>query len=565
MSEGRSTPGDRFAVSGMPNWNRRLAVAAGGCLMAVGLAARLPATAAALVQNVALLRVVAAPACNPQWFVCAHTEWGLWYPPQLLPGNAETIASTLDGLRQAEVIEPGNRRAQLHEAEMLFALGEHEQAAAVLSEAGWPPGPEPLAASPDRPELSGSPLLTVGRYEHDLVRGYQWAAAGQWQAATQAFQFGLAQAGERALEKDRHAFYEASARWHASQAEASPEEQRLAGKYFALAGEWEMAVQSLEPLLAGRGGLTQVERAWAFYYLGRARAGAGDTMEAIEAYRAGWRAAPEVRVNGIELARLLAANEPAEAQAVQQALIAAGPAFPNGRSGPGYQLLKTAAIPSGLTFRGYDLDPESVEAGAVLEVWLWWQKPPRFSLIHQSGDEVMEFGDSLWQRQTVTNLIVNNTFEWGEWPSGVPLGWDDRLYTKSPDSFFIETAERDGRETHVAASANHGIDSAGLLGHDLPMQADGWYLMAGWMNSTGNGNLGRNCQGTVFGPGRPYYIAYSDETPVRPAGEWVHYADLAPAFPGGQPEVCALLLTDSNSPGSTSLWDDLILARVDLP
>jgi hypothetical protein len=536
----------------------------GAGLLLAGAALKLPALLAAFLANLALLPVVAGPACDLDWYACRYSPQAIWYPPQPLPTNSQTLRQALAGFRQAAALDPANRRAALHAAEMLFAAGDRAEAAAVMAEAGWPAGPEPDPLSNSLAWQAGSPLLTVGRYEYYLMRAHRLAQAEQWEAAVREFQFGVAYAGERAAAQDWRDFFQATARWRSHTAASDERGQPLAGKYYALAGDWDSAVKTLQPVVASRSALAEDDLAWAAYYLGQAHEGRGDPAAALDAYRVGWQASAGVRENGIQLARLLSAVAPAEAETVALALQAAGPAFLAGRTGPDYRFEGPGALASGWTFVGYDLDPESLEHGGPVEVWLWWQ-PPAPALPAAAGQTLVTAGEYVLQRQQLVNRIPNSAFEWGEKSDGVPLGWAGRVYLDDPGSANVTTVERGGRATRVAVAANLPHDSSGLEGYEMPVPPDGWYLLAGWLNDTGNGNIGRNCRGEMFQPGGPYYIAYADQEPVRPAGVWVHVADLAPTFPGEQVEHCQILLTNFQSAGGVSLWDDLLLARVEPP
>ena len=546
-----------------------------GFVIALGIVLRIPVLGSMALVNLAMIQILAVPLSDPSWYVSVHGPQTGWYPPQKLATNEAVLERQLALLQRAASIDPAADRSYLHIAEVLFALGKRREAAAILSQNGW--GVEcpshaqrqdyPLGTPvPTNVLTRASPLSVQGQYEYHLIQAYQHMMAECWDPAVWHFRQALAYVGERALLQDRRDFFWASARWHLEQGRDHPIERLLAGKYFTLSGEWVQAVTILQPLLDVGAGLSSIQRAWAALYLGRAYQEQGDVILAKNAYQLGWQIAPAVRENGIRLLALLRTfGQEDQADQIKEQLRALGPAYPSGRYAPGYRMAYNSVLPSGLSFAGYDLDPESVEHGAPLEVWLWWQKTSDEQLVSREEGDRIDLGSYLLQHQWVTNLVVNNAFEWGEKPDGVPLGWERRIYSEAPESLYITTTIRDGRRTKVVVGSNLKNDSSGLFGFELPMQTDGWYLMAGWMNDAGAGNIGRNCVGPEFWPGGPYYIAYPKQTPRRPDGVWVHIADLAPAFPAQKPDRCRMILVNYQSPGGITMWDDLILARITPP
>lgn len=149
--------------------------------------ASLPGVRAAFIANLAMARLLQAEPCDPEWFVCQALPDP--YPLLAYPGNQAALERARASLEQARELNPASTSLRLHLAEILFSLGEREAAARLLS--GVPAG-----------KANDSPLLAEDRYEARLLRAYQAAAQGDWQAAVDNFRLGLAWSDERSLPAD---------------------------------------------------------------------------------------------------------------------------------------------------------------------------------------------------------------------------------------------------------------------------------------------------------------------------------------------------------------------------
>lgn len=510
-----------------------------------------PRAVGAGLANLGLIALLKAQPCDPAWFVCQVA--GRPYPPVPWEGNAPHVERARDLLAAALAWDGSSPVIRLHLSEALFASGQRAEAARVL-----PPV--------DGYQTGRSPLAHAARYEHHLVRAQQMAQAGRWSAAVQAFRLGLALGGERTLPTDEEAFFVALAALHGERSAGDPTDRRsayLAGKYLARAGRWEEALGWLGRAAADQSALAADDAVWAHVYTGRALEQRGDLASARAAYQAAVETAPWVREGHARLLALLRRVDGAAAGAVEERLAALGPGVPLGRRGGGYEALRPARLPHGWVLVGYDLDGEALAAGPPVELLLWWQAPAGAT---PRGADWLRVGAYWLQWQRTTNLAPNAGFEWTGEATGLPFGYAYEFYGADVRQIAVRRAPRHGRDDNVLVitHTSRASERIGVVGPSLPVDSYASYLMSGLKWETApHGNIGRLCYAPQERSEPPYYIAYHD-APRQPVGVWVQFADLARPFPGRGILSCKLFLIDGGV-GSTTMWDDLLWARIAVP
>jgi len=459
-------------------------------------------------------------------------------------------------LRLASLLDPNNQHPRILEAELLFYSGKHSAAAALVNEV------------PSRDYSSA--LLVPGRYENYIITAYDYFQREAWQAASTQFRTGLTIVGEAGLLEDQKSYYIAAVNQYSTITAMSIRDQLLAGKYSLLAGDWGSAVRWLKPLVFSNSdeeanAAANATRAWAALYLGSAYELSGDIDSAISAYSLGWEASKDVRLNGLRLLAILQHTGAREGRdELTSQLLAKGPTIPLGRSAVGYLETYPVSGPSGWTLVGYEVDPEGLSFGPLLELWLWWQTPENGMAQLPVDDGWISLGPYVVKKQSVTNLVYNPSFEWGQDANGIPLGWENRMYSDVPETLYIETIVRDDTESHVAVGDNASWPSSGLMGKPFKVQADGWYLMSGLMYTRGatNSNIGRSCFGENFQAAGPYYARWPAS---QVENKWVQISDFGRAHLNDEPDQCRLLIVSFENPGGLVMWDNLMLARVTWP
>lgn len=525
----------------------------------------LPKLISAACLDLGLIQFTKALQCDRNWYVCV----GLLNPrphlPQEWSGNAVFLSQSSSFLQAALAIRP-TPRIYLRLAEVEFSQGKRVSALDRLVAGTWSTRCTSSAEQNTSPRNAQSLLSMPSQYEHHLIEGYQCARLQDWFGAVREFRLGLAYAGERVLPQDVQAFYNVTAHMYLTQATSDVAYTYLAGKYSVLAGNWKQGSELLKHMILPESGLNEADRARAATYLGIARYAQGDIDGAIEAHRAGWQTTDVVRENGVYLISLLRKQRKTdEAKRIESRLEVLGPEFRAGSYGPNYEVNRSIILPSGHTFFGYDLDEQDIAAGSPLNLMIWWKKPKGDIQSSSNRENAIELSQYLILAESGTNMIPNAGLEWGQKQDSLPEGWDERIYSSAPDSAYVGTAMRKGLMTRVAIADNTRYTSSGFINSYSPVDRKGLYLMAGWINDTGSGNIGRVCAGRFFQPGGPYYIADAHSRPPRPKGTWIHASDVATPFPEEAADECRLLLINYNAPGGITMWDDLILMRIEVP
>ena len=443
--------------------------------------------------------------------------------------------------------QPNLLKARVDLASAYFSLGERANAAMVL------PPVESVG-------IGRTPLVTETRYEYQLVQAEQAMQAGRWDEAIRAFRLGMALGGDRVLPVDISDLFLALAN-QISQDSTDSHGMYLKGKYLSLAGRSSEAVvwlgKATNPSDSQQ--LGQDELAWAYFYLGDAWDELGDMTAAEQAYQKAINANPNVREPYARLVGLLR-RDGKDASKIETELSGLGPGSQIGLYGGSYQLNTTRLLPNGWRLDGYDLDEQLLDVTSSVDLLLWWKSPA----VYPDSDQWITVGNYklAWQKQT--NLFANAGFEWGVDDRGIPLGQDREYYGAPAGRLGVREGKRNGELTHVLFANNTPeIRSVALASKMIPMDPNGYYLMAGWLFDQDRfANLGRNCNGRRFGIGEFFNIAGYDAK--RPVQTWIHVADFSPAFPGRQPDQCEMLVTNLNSTGQ-SMWDNILLVRLQLP
>jgi tetratricopeptide (TPR) repeat protein len=467
---------------------------------------------------------------------------------------------------RAATIDSTASRAYLHQAEAEFDLGERRKALESLITGGWEVNEGRDRRLPSWTLRDPSPLFGDGSFEHYLTLAYLETASGNWDAAVMAFRPGLAFRGSLVHPQDFQTFYRASAQRQLQSTTESARDAFFAGRYLYLAGDYLQAIGILESVKENEN-LKPDERAWSIHYLGRSFEELGDLESALDSYRSGWTLSSEVRENGIHFIRLLQQSEQnIDTDLIRDQLAALGPTFRPDQVVSQQGDPDLATFPSGSGFAGFELDTLSIADGTTLDMWLWWEVPQELANGVMADADTIVADSYVIVRQRTSNLILNAGFEWGETVDGFPLGWQRRIYSQEPDSFFVSGVSRAGLSTRAAVASNTMTrESSGAIGISESVQDGIYYLMAGWTKDSGNGLMGRNCRGEEFEPGGPYYIDQSDNSTNVSEEEWTQVVSLAPAVPGFNPDQCTAILINFRAPDSLSYWDDLIWVPIEPP
>jgi tetratricopeptide (TPR) repeat protein len=475
-------------------------------------------------------------------------------------------------LSQAMWLSPDNPSTQRRLAETEFALGDRIGAATLLP---------PITLEPPEFEVGSllpvyaSPLLLPGRVEHYLVVARQQTAKEQWKQAVWAYRWALALGGQNFTVADHTEYFSALAEWHAEQAEAGVTlayEAYLAGKYFERAGDWTTAEHWLQRSFdaADWRQLSDVERARVWTYSGLVHEQSSNFNEARLAYEEAAASAPALPEPQLRLLALLQRQADLEG-AIQVAtrLEQLGPTYRLDQLGDEAAQPEPFTTSKGWTLAGYDVDEESLETGGQLLLWLWWQAPPNAK--PERTSDWLQVGDYWVESQWVINFASNAGFEWGDdYPNGLPQGFLTIFTTTRSDRLTTTTTEV-GQETSHVLQLEPGSD-AGIKSFPVWVNADGLYLMAGWLRNTGGTvtALGRECfeHGDV-----DYSVAQSriNTPPLESdskylsaeAGDaWTHVAILDQLFLDRSVNYCHLYLQQRFGTGE---FDRILFATVLTP
>jgi tetratricopeptide (TPR) repeat protein len=506
----------------------------------------LPVIRSAALENLGLVSLLKAQACDPSWFVCKVLPSP--YPLLEYEGNRLVIQTVQGWLEKAINLQPQSDTLRLHLAETAFAQGDRATATRYLNEL-------------KENNIGRSPLLQESRYEARLVKARQEAMQGDWEAAVRDYRLGLAWGDERTLPMDENDYFQALAGMEKQKITNNPQDLQAVfrtGRYLAQAGDWSQAAKWLgrAELIAG---LDAHQAAMSLALLGRYREIGDDQSGAIDYYQRALLLDPNIRQVGIRLLNLLRlGGEVLAAGALEKQLLALGPTYNLGIQGDRYLVFKPAVLPNGWTLVGYDLDQEMQEQAKTLELVLWWQSdgktPP--------GSGWTKVGEYWLQPQEMTNLAPNGGFEWGLDERGMPLGYKREIYNAHNGSVSLATAPRKQNDSSVLYLNNSISQNIGLITEAIPVDANSYYLMAGSIFGEGsNLNIGRNCFGQKFTPSGPFYIAYNNH---RILNQWINYSDLSLPFPNESPDFCEILLANYQS-SEGSYLDQIIFGRIAVP
>jgi tetratricopeptide (TPR) repeat protein len=502
------------------------------------------------IVNVGLTDLAKATSCDPEWFDCKHAADRSLSPPA--PRQLNQLTRALALLESAERWSP-SAITRLHLATVRFLAGDRQSALSLLSQAAsYPPG--------------RSPLLSEGRYEYYLTRARAAMQSEKWMGAINDFHKAMVLEPDRILPVDDRDLYIALAAEQTQEAEADASNARaayLAGKYLIQAGAWSEGLDLLRKtrIEDNSGQLPATELTMAELYSARALRETRDVSAAQAALEKAIRRSPELRLPYIDLLELLRkTGNSTHARDVEQRLATLGPKFRLGQFGSDFSLDQPTVLPNGWRLVGYEVDEQLLEWTTWVDLVLWWEAPAGV----QPGDAFLHV-DGYWlQRQTVRNLFPNSGFEWGTDDRGIPLGHGREYYAAPKGSLGVETSDRNGEPTQVLwAQNNASVQHVALISEPFVVDASAYYLMAGWLRDEDQlAKLGRLCVEQRFGPDLSYYI----ESPEggRPAGDWLHIANLAPAIPGGSPINCETFVSNSNSRGKSS-WDNVLFVRLPTP
>lgn len=331
--------------------------------------------------------------------------------------------------------------------------------------------------------------------------------------------------------------------------------------------------------MAGWSELAPEEQARAWMYLGLVREQAGDTSAGLStglavargAYEKAVKLAPALAEPRIRLLALLhRLGDRAAANRVAATLARRGPTYRLGTFGPGYEKPSPVSLPSGWTLMGYDLDEESLEAGGLMELWLWWQAPPG---VQPTGEDWLPVGEYWLQRQEVVNLAPNPGFAWGMAANGLPLGYLVTYHTPTSEGMsIVQDVGPHGVQNPVLQIAYGG--AVGIKTYLLPVNERGLHLTGAWLKRDRYAavKMGRQC---FVGDGSPEErtgIWGAPKAPKwelgklegdAPGGSWVHLAHLGPPLPGTSVVMCQLYFERGpGHPGDNVRVEHVLFARL---
>lgn len=499
--------------------------------------------------NYAMLRLLNTQPCDPKWFLCMDRNPK---PNQTFQeGNLNELRSVYNLLQTAAGRKPYSQIIQLYAANILFALGERQQAADILEST--------------ISQKFHNRLLSENTYQGQLIKARQYVRSEEWEEAVRAFRLGLAWGGDDTLPIDEQDYFNALATYYQKISVTGLMDGHrscLIGKYLVKANRLEQAKQWLDYAL-DQDDLSREDTAWCYYYLGQAFQERGNTDRAIHAYQLSIDSNPELRFSYFELINLLKQSQNIIDLNLVNRLIILGPQYYLGTQSDDFNHITPIRVNNGWTLVGYDLDDELLEEAHSIDVLLWWRSDGDGNSSLLDGDFIA-VGDYWVERQRIINLFPNAGFQWGVDERNIPLGHDREYYGAPEGSLEIQEADRMGRTTHVLRANNTPNNQyIALTSRSIPVVADSYYLIGGWIWAQDRpGKMGWNCRGENFGQETAYYIAtYMD---IRPVEKWIHVSSLTPPFPGRYPEWCDILVTSINSQGGV-MFDNILWAQITPP
>lgn len=526
----------------------------------------LPQLVVAGLTNLATTTMLEAQSCNPPALDCGGA--GSLYPPIAWGEQTTALHDRRNELAVALRIAPWHRGLRMSLAEVEFALGNHREAAHLLPPVQIAPLPDLEADSFD--QVFASALLTPGRSESYVIAAYQHAAAGNWEAAIQAFRRALSVGPAYLTSGDHQAYFAALAETHSRQAAQTPDAARpayLSGKYFARAGQWSRAESWLRRAQTATGwqALTAEEQALDWMWLGLVHEHANDPGSARHSYENAAALAPELREPNMRLLGVLRKlKDQGAASTLASSLATLGPLYRLGQFGPGHTTPDPFARPDGWKLVGYNLDEESLATGGSIELWLWWQGPHGAT---PNETAWMAVGDFWIEHVSTVNLAPNPGFEWGPSPVETPQGYAVTYHSSTPDGIEMAHGRSGGGVDTVLRITNAGI--RGMRSYPIPVEPQGLYLTGAWVRSSeGQATIGRKCfppnfpadhRNNLFGvPQDPKWeIAHlKADSPPR---SWVHVAHIGQPLPDTPATYCQVYVEEQS--GSAE-FDQLLFVKL---
>lgn len=529
------------------------------CLVCVGFIFHSAITSAA-VANYASAAVMQTTinSCNPAIPGCHLSTHQ--YPASAWSGNQADLIQLTNRLALAAQVVPHSQTVRLRLAEMDFAVGNHSLAASLLPVIN--PTVSPLGFN-SSPADYRSVLLSPGRYESNLVIAYQQLTLGRWDNAVREFRMAMAVAPESLLTADYEAFYTALAEDETRQGGASGLDAHvayLAGAFFVQAHNWDSARAWLERLEARDmlNGLTNEEQARVFMDLGLTYESTANPQAAEVMYRRASDRSPSTNEPQFYLVRILSRlHDTTSESSVIRALADRGPRYQLGAFGAGQAVAWPATAPSGQTLIGYDVDPETVGAGGLVDLWLWWRGGVPSGMTPGTW---LQIGPFAVQHLLTPNLAPNANFSWPGPSSGVPSGFESENYGAPPSSLAVVYSAGPTGDTSALQISSPIGHLVGLRSWPIPVQSNDLYLTAAWLRTpedqTQAGQIGRLCSI----PNNEFYPVYIGPGGTAPTnGGWLHVAQASTPVPGKAALACRLWLY--NKKGSTQ-WDQLLFVRI---
>jgi hypothetical protein len=359
---------------------------------------------------------------------------------------------------------------------------------------------------------------------------------------------------------DHQAYFVALAQQYVQRAEHETMPARsayLAGKYFARAGELAQAEEWLKRAkrVVGWTEMTAAEQARAWMYLGLTREQASNFAAAEVAYQTAVSLSPtlvEPKAKLLSLLRQLGYLSAAEEVGASMATL--GPTYRLGTFGAGYAMPKPVMLPNGWTLIGYDVDEESLEAGSLMELWLWWQGPAGEE---PEAGEWLPVGDYWLQRQVVVNLAPNPGFEWGAATNGLPMGF---LHMWAPEDVSTPVIGAEGPigPTHLLRLHRYpgmvAIQSA-----PIPIDPRSLYLAGSWGRWSGGISFNRGAISLRCSEASGFGFGISSPQPDAAKQTWFHMTYFGPPKPDRSTNLCTIAFLAGYG---WAEWDQVMIVRL---
>lgn len=354
-----------------------------------------------------------------------------------------SLVRAIQCLEQAVRWDPKNAKAYWALVQAYFLMGKRSAAAEALAQMEEPRS-EGILIHEGKIGLGLMEKLKYGKRLETwyilVSRAMLHVKEREWEKAVADYRKGLALGVSRIGDDLYLEFHQALATLYQKRVAKDPSNPKwhyLLGKYLWKSGEQDEAQKHLEFVVEHRSShlIKHDEVGQAYYYLGLWFESKGQVAKAIDRYEQALAMNERIMPAYDRLRWLYQANgRLSDAETLQQRLAELQPEYKLGQEvGGGWVLL------------GYDLDEEPLEAGAKIEMALYWQPPRSIEITKPSWYRA---GERWIEVKEVKNLAPNGGFEWDAGlGKAYPYGWPSGISNAPLECHELVIDERDGEKT----------------------------------------------------------------------------------------------------------------------